>query len=87
MAVLTSVHLLDIGHVMIDTDLRGLLARLIRRPGEVAAATVAEPRSPPTLLRGSLGLDAAAVGGATLPLHVTYNPVPDLLTAETPQRG
>ncbi|MGA2128003.1 MAG: ROK family transcriptional regulator [Xanthobacteraceae bacterium] len=88
MPVLTSVHLLDIAHVVIDSDLPpALLARLIERLGEVTATTVAESRNPPTLLRGSLGLDAAAVGAATLPLHMTYNPMPALLTAKAPQRA
>jgi predicted NBD/HSP70 family sugar kinase len=88
MSVLTSVHLLDIGHVVIDSDLpAALLVRLIDRLGQVAAATIAESRRPPTLLRGSLGCDAGAVGAASLPLHMTYNPLPAVLTSKTSERA
>jgi hypothetical protein len=58
------------------------LVRLIDRLGQVAAATIAEARKPPTLLRGSLGCDAGAVGAASLPLHMTYNPLPAVLTSK-----
>lgn len=59
------------------------LVRLIDRLGQVAAAaTIAEARRPPTLLRGSLGCDAGAVGAASLPLHMTYNPLPAVLTSK-----
>lgn len=87
MSVLTSVHLLDIGHVVIDSDLpAALLMRLIERLGQVAASTTAQSRTPPTLLRGSLGGNAGAVGAASLPLHMTYNPLPALLTAKASER-
>ena len=87
-SVLTSVHLLDIGHVVIDSDLPGaLLVRLIDRLGQVISANIAESRRPPTLLRGSLGCDAGAVGAASLPLHMTYHPLPALLTSKTSERA
>jgi predicted NBD/HSP70 family sugar kinase len=91
MSILSSVHLLDIGHVVIDSDLpTALLARLIDRLSEIAATTIAESRKAPTLLRGCLGSNAGAVGAASLPLHMTYDPMPALLTAKplnAPDRG
>jgi hypothetical protein len=73
---------------VIDSDLpAALLMRLIDRLGQVAAATIAESRRPPTLLRGSLGCDAGAVGAASLPLHMTYNPLPAVLTSKTSERA
>ena len=48
MSVLTSVHLLDIGHVVIDSDLpRALLVRLIDRLDQVVSANIAESRQKP----------------------------------------
>jgi predicted NBD/HSP70 family sugar kinase len=88
MSVLTSVHLLDIGHVVIDSDLpEALLVRLIDRLGQAICADIAESRRPPTLLQGSLGCDAGAVGAASLPLHMTYHPLPALLTTKTSERA
>jgi predicted NBD/HSP70 family sugar kinase len=88
MSVLTSAHLLDIGHVVIDSDLpEALLVRLIDRLGQAICADIAESRKPPTLLQGSLGCDASAVGAASLPLHMTYHPLPALLTTKTPERA
>jgi predicted NBD/HSP70 family sugar kinase len=88
MAVMTSIHLLDIGHVVIDGDLPApLLRRLIDRLDTVNMRNLAESRKTPVLLAGSLGADAGAVGAASLPLHLTYNPTPAVLTGRGAERG
>jgi predicted NBD/HSP70 family sugar kinase len=79
--VLTSAHLLDVGHVVIGGDLpqralQGLADRLAARLDGI----VAERRRGPAVLASSTGGDAAAIGAASLPLHLNFSPMRDGLT-------
>jgi predicted NBD/HSP70 family sugar kinase len=84
--VLTSVHLLDIDHVVVAGDLAPvLLDSLIAQLQEALAAAVAESRRPPTVLAGAIGHDAGAIGAASLPLHVSFSPLTGVLTGDEPR--
>jgi predicted NBD/HSP70 family sugar kinase len=73
--LLTARALLDVPSVVIDSDLPPVwIDRLIARTTPRLSATVAEARTPPTLLRGSFGAMAGALGAATLPLFVNFAP-------------
>ena len=43
------------------------------------AVAAPEARSAPTLLTGTVGPGAAAIGAAILPLHLNYSPTHELL--------
>lgn len=84
--VLTGAHILDVDHVIVAGDLSpDLLEPLVERLAERCAACVAESRRPPILRVGAVGRDAGAVGAASLPVHVSYSPMPELLTGDTPE--
>ncbi len=82
---LTSSHLLDVDTVVIAGDLstahlRQLADHVTVKVGQM----VAESRRPPRILVGSIGRDAGAVGAASLPFHVSYSPMRELLTGSAP---
>jgi predicted NBD/HSP70 family sugar kinase len=81
--VLAAAHLLDVDLLVLDGDLAPLLldAFAARLSGAMSAAT-AEARQAPSVLRGRLGRDAAAVGAASLPFHLSFSPVREMLTNE-----
>jgi predicted NBD/HSP70 family sugar kinase len=79
--ILGAVRLLDIDTVVIDSDLPGaLLDDLIRSTSDHLRRASPESREPPTLMRGSIGPEAAAIGAAILPLHLNFSPNRDVLT-------
>ena len=53
---------------------RGLLQRLIDRTGSALAYYNWEGMWPSTVIAGSTGPDAGALGGAWLPLHANFAP-------------
>jgi predicted NBD/HSP70 family sugar kinase len=78
--LLTARALLDVPTVIIDSDLPvAWVDRLIERVAPRLAATVAEARTPPALVRGSFGAMAGALGAATLPLFLHFGPGTDTL--------
>jgi predicted NBD/HSP70 family sugar kinase len=85
--ILTSSHLLDVDQVIVAGDLSAEhLSRLTARIAERVADTVAESRRAPNVIVGAVGRDAGAIGAASLPFHVSYSPMRDLLTGDTPAR-
>ncbi|MHB2170193.1 ROK family transcriptional regulator [Alsobacter sp. R-9] len=84
--VLTGAHILDVDHVVLAGDLsHEHLAPLAQRLAACCAERVAESRKPPQILVGAVGRDAGAVGAASLPVHVSYSPLRELLTGDTPE--
>jgi predicted NBD/HSP70 family sugar kinase len=84
--ILTSSHLLDVSSVIVAGDLSPEhLAALAGRIAERVALTVAEARRAPSVTVGAVGRDAGAIGAASLPFHVSFSPMRDLLTGYTPE--
>ncbi|MCK0140799.1 ROK family transcriptional regulator [Aliiroseovarius sp. F47248L] len=82
-AVLSSVCLIDVGHVLVDgwmpEPMRAELVRRVRTHiTEKAIAGVAKPE----ILEGSIGSDARALGAASLPLSERF-----LVERDTHQKG
>ena len=83
--ILTGAHILDVQHVIVAGDLpHEHLEPLVARLAERCAACVAESRQAPEIRVGAVGRDAGAVGAASLPVHVSYSPMRELLTGDTP---
>jgi predicted NBD/HSP70 family sugar kinase len=77
--VVSGTAFLDIDAVVIDGSLcRALLNRLIARTGEALQIYNWEGLWPATVIAGSVGSDAGALGGALLPLHDNFAPDQDL---------
>jgi len=73
--LLTARALLDVPVVVIDSDLPApWIDRLLVQLAPLLANRVAEARTPPSLLRGSFGAMAGALGAATLPLFLHFGP-------------
>ncbi|GAA0569521.1 ROK family protein [Craurococcus roseus] len=73
--LLSISSLLDLQAIVVDGNLpRSLVERLVERLRVLLAANAPEARRPPTLLLGTAGRDAAAIGAALLPLHSSYGP-------------
>ncbi|MEJ1937586.1 ROK family protein, partial [Nostoc sp. NIES-2111] len=84
--ILTSSALLDIETVIVAGDLPpDTLGQLARRIGDRGAASGTESRTPPAIVVGGVGRDAGAVGAASLPFHVSYSPMRELLTGGAPE--
>lgn len=78
--LLSVSSLLDPQAVVVDGNLpRSLVERLVDRLRVLLAANAPEARSPPVLLLGTAGRDAAAIGAALLPLHSAYGPYREAL--------
>ncbi|HSK39531.1 MAG TPA: ROK family protein [Arenibaculum sp.] len=78
--IYAAAALLDMDVVIVDSDPAGpLLDRIVRHLDRRLADEVPEGRTPPSLRIGSFGVDAAAIGAATLPFHLTYSPSHDIL--------
>lgn len=76
--------ILDVQAVVIDGDLpRDLVRRLVARLEELLDAAAPEARRPPPLRVGTAGRDAAAMGAAILPLHLSYGPSQHILFGQT----
>ena len=79
--VLSAVRLLDIDTVVIDSDLPfALVETLIKATTDALRRASPEARQPPTLIHGSIGPEAAAIGAAILPLHLNFSPNREVLT-------
>ena len=78
--LLSLAALLDLEAIVIDGNLpRELLDRLMQRLRVLLMQHVPEARLPPVLRLGTIGPNAAALGAATLPLHMSYGPDQELL--------
>ena len=79
--ILSAVRLLDIDTVVIDSDLPApQIEALIAAASQHLGRASPEQREPPTLVQGSIGPEAAAIGAAILPLHLNFSPNRELLT-------
>ena len=75
---------LDLDAVVIDGSLcRALLQQLITQTKADLSRYNAEGLWPATVLAGSIGSDARALGGALLPLHANFAPDRDLFLKAT----
>ncbi|NRR29065.1 ROK family transcriptional regulator [Oxalobacteraceae bacterium] len=75
LAVHSANCLLDLNEVVIDGSAHaGLLARLLEAVNAALAHYSWEGTQRPTLLSGSIGADARAIGAALLPLHANFAP-------------
>jgi predicted NBD/HSP70 family sugar kinase len=84
--ILTCSALLDVETVIVAGDLPpDTLGLLIHRITERVAECVTESRTPPAIVVGGVGRDAGAVGAASLPFHVSYSPMRELLTGGAPE--
>ncbi len=80
--LLSLAAVLDLDAIVIDGNLpRGIVEALVHRLRTLLTRSVPEARQPPKLLLGTIGPNAAALGAATLPLHVSYGPDQELLFA------
>jgi predicted NBD/HSP70 family sugar kinase len=86
-AIVSATALLDLEAVVIDGSLcRPLLTQLIDQTTAALGHYNWEGLWPTTLLAGSIGSDARALGGALLPLHANFAPDQDLfLKTEVPK--
>ena len=79
--ILSAVRLLDIDTVVIDSDLpASLIDTLISTTADALHLASPEARQPPSLVQGSIGAEAAAIGAAILPLHLNFSPNREVLT-------
>jgi predicted NBD/HSP70 family sugar kinase len=79
--ILSAVRLLDIDTVVIDGDLPApLMKTLIEMTAGRLRDASPEARQPPSLVHGSIGPEAAAIGAAILPLHLNFSPNREVLT-------
>jgi predicted NBD/HSP70 family sugar kinase len=77
--VVSGTAFLDIDAVVIDGSIsRAMLTRLIQHTQAALAAYDWEGLWPATLVAGSIGSDARALGGALLPLHENFAPDRDI---------
>ncbi|MGH8831472.1 MAG: ROK family transcriptional regulator [Polaromonas sp.] len=77
--VVSATAFLDMNAVVMDGSCcRPLLQRLIERTREALARYNGEGLWPASLIAGSIGSDARALGGALLPLHANFAPDRDL---------
>ncbi len=81
--VLTGAHLLDVPDIILGGDLPApALEELATRLALAMQGSVAESRAAPRVLTGRTDA-AAALGAASLPLHLNFSPVREGLTAQT----
>jgi predicted NBD/HSP70 family sugar kinase len=74
-ALRSTLCVLDVPMVVIDSDIDGgLLDRLVKRLAMTLADNAPEARGTPSLVRGSFGPDAGAIGAATLPMFFNFSP-------------
>ena len=80
MAINSAACLLDLDGVIIDGSFsRELLRATAGRGGRTrSTATAGKAWRGPTLLAGTIGSDARAIGGALLPLYANFAPDRDL---------
>ncbi len=74
-ALRSTLCVLDVPMVVIDADIDGgLLDKLVARLEATLAANAPEARGTPSLVRGSFGPDAGAIGAATLSMFFNFSP-------------
>jgi predicted NBD/HSP70 family sugar kinase len=79
MAAISATALMDLDAVVIDGSLgRSLVAALIRETRTRLAHYNLDGLQPPTILAGTVGPHARALGGSLLPLHTQFFPVKDI---------
>ena len=79
LAVNGAACLLDLESVIVDGSFsRGLQAALVAALQQALDGYSWEGVNRPSLLPGTIGSDARALGGALLPLHVNFSPDRDL---------
>lgn len=84
-SVVSATAFLDIDAVVIDGSFsRAMLQRLIDETGAALRRYNWEGLWPATVIAGSIGSDARALGGALLPLHENFAPDRDLFLKVTP---
>ena len=77
--VVSGTAFLDLDAVVIDGSIsRALLQQLIAAVKAALPRYNAEGLWPSTVVEGSIGSDARALGGALLPLHANFAPDRDL---------
>ena len=82
-AITSAACLLDLDGVIIDGAIhRGLLHELMAATATAMRRSNWEGAAPPQLFAGTIGPDAAALGGALLPLHANFAPDRDLFIKE-----
>ena len=82
--VVSGTAFLDLDAVVLDGSFcRGLLQRLIDHTSKALASYNWEGMWPSTVIAGSTGPDARALGGAWLPLHANFAPDRDLFLKVT----
>ena len=78
--LLAASRLLDIEAVVLDGDLPRRVLQSLRINGSTRLlAGCPEAREPPSLRLGRVGRQAAAIGAAILPLHLSYGPSREIL--------
>ena len=86
--VLSAVRILDLPTVVIDANLPAPLTRRIIDALAVRLADASpESRTPPELRAGLIGREAAAIGAAILPLHLSFSPSHQILLGQEPGGG
>ena len=74
-ALRAALCVLDVPAVVLDADVdAGLVDTLMQRLRVAVAATAPEARGTPSLVRGTFGRDAGALGAATLPMFYNFSP-------------
>ena len=77
--VVSGAAFLDLGAVVIDGSFsRAMLRRLIAQTQQALQTYDWEGLWPATLIEGSIGSDARALGGALMPLHANFAPDRDI---------
>ena len=83
--IVSGTAFLDLDAIVLDGSFcRPLLQRLMEHTRLALAGYNWEGLWPPTLLEGSIGPDARALGGALLPLHANFAPDRDLFLKASP---
>ena len=78
-----SICLLDLPVIIFDSDVdAGLIARLMRELDDRLRHDAPEARDTPTIVRGSFGPDAGAIGAASLPLFFNFSPRAQVLLGQ-----
>jgi predicted NBD/HSP70 family sugar kinase len=74
-ALRAALCVLDLPAVVLDADVdAGLIDTLMQRLRVAVADTAPEARGTPSLVRGTFGRDAGALGAATLPMFYNFSP-------------
>ena len=86
-AVRAAFAVLDVPHCVIDADIDGgLIAQLMQRLDAGLREIAPESSDTPTLMRGSFGADAGAIGAASLPMFFNFSPRAGVLRGESPRK-